>query len=196
MEQIGKLIIITGATVSGKDTVMASLLKINPSWKKVITTTTRPPRPEEHEGIDYHFISEEVFLKMKNNNEFLETVEYAGNHYGTTKSALDPILQGHTIIWRIDASRASKISTLFDNSFDKETSRSLNSKTKIVYLKLPDDQTRQKHFLKRGMAKSDIQKRIKQDEIDWDLGNFEHIVINYEGKLEETLQTVKTIIEA
>lgn len=181
MEQPGKLIVITGATVSGKDTVMAKLLKINPAWKKVVTTTTRPPRPDERNGIDYNFINLETFQKMKAEDEFLETVEYAGNSYGTAKSALNPVLHGQTLIWRIDASRATKVDKLFDN-------------VKVIYLKLPDHATRQKHFLKRGMKESDIEKRIKQDEIDWNVGNFKNVVINYEGKLNETIQTVEKII--
>lgn len=184
MDQIGKLIVITGATVSGKDTVVAELLKIHPHWKKVITTTTRPPRPGEIDGIDYHFINEEVFQKMKKNDEFLETVEYAGNHYGTTRSALNPVLQGQILIWRIDASRATQIDKLF-----------IKANTKVIYLKLPNNETRQKHFLKRGMKESDIRKRIKQDKIDCNVGNFKNVVINYEGQLEKTVKIVEKIIE-
>lgn len=194
MKQFGKLIIITGATVSGKDTVVAALLKAHPSWKKVVTTTTRPIRPGEIDGEDYYFISVEAFQEMKEKDEFLETVEYAGNNYGTTKSTLDPVFQGHNLIWRIDASRSSEINKLFDNCFDKETAQNIKANTKVIYLKLPDDATRQKHFLKRGMEKSDIAKRIKQDEIDWDLGKFENIVINYDGQLNKTIEEVERII--
>lgn len=194
MEQAGKLIVITGATVSGKDTVVAELQKNHPSWKKVITTTTRLIRPEEKNGVDYYFVSKEVFLKMQKNEEFLETVAYAGNQYGTTKSVLNQILQGQTIIWRIDASRASQINKLFDDSFNEKTANYLKENTVVVYLKLPNNLIRQKHFLKRHMKEDDIKKRIKQDEIDWNLGNFQNIVINYEGQLENTVRNVETII--
>lgn len=194
MDQIGKLVVITGATVSGKDTVVAELQKNHPTWQKVVTTTTRPPRPGEIEGIDYHFIDEETFQKMKVNNEFLESVEYAGNHYGTTKTVLNPVLQGQTIIWRIDASRACQVDKLFDDLYDQKTANFLKANTKVVYLKLPNDETRQKHFLKRGMEESDIKKRIKQDKIDCNVGNFKNVVINYEGQLEKTVNLVEKII--
>lgn len=195
MDQSGKLIVITGATVSGKDTVVAELLKNSPTWNKIVTTTTRPPRPEEQNGIDYHFVNLETFQKMKEDGEFLESVEYAGNHYGTTKSTLNPVLQGQTLIWRIDASRAAQVNKLFDDSFDQKTADQIKSITKVIYLKLPNKQTRQQHFLKRGMQESDIKKRIKQDEIDWHVGNFQNVVINYDGKLDQTIKQVEKIIE-
>lgn len=194
MENFGKLIVITGTTVSGKDTVVAELLKNHPDWQKIVTTTTRSPRPEEQIDIDYHFIDLATFLEMQDNDDFLESVEYADNHYGTTKATFRAVLQGQTIIWRIDASRASQIDKLFDDCFDKETATFLKNRTRVIYLKLPDSATRQKHFLKRGMEATDIKKRIKQDKIDFNLGNFKNIVINYEGKLEKTVDKVEAII--
>ncbi|MFA5933377.1 MAG: hypothetical protein WCV81_03905 [Microgenomates group bacterium] len=196
MEQTGKLIVITGATVSGKDTVVASLLKAHPFWKRVVTTTTRPIRTEETNGIDYNFIDKETFQKMKENDEFLETVEYADNYYGTTKSILDPALQGQILIWRIDASRAAQVNKLFEDSFDAKIANYLKANTKVIYLKLENNSVRQKHFLERGMIKDDINKRLKQDEIDYHVGNFKNIVINYEGKLEQTMASVEEIINS
>lgn len=192
----GKLIVITGATVSGKDTLVAEFLKIHPTWRKIITTTTRPIRQNEQNGIDYDFVDLETFRKMKTDGEFLETVEYAGNNYGTTKSALNPVFEGQTYAWIIDASRAAKINLLFDESFDQNKAQIIKNNTVVIYIKLPDMKTRQKHFLKRGMKASEISQRIKQDKMDWNLGNFKNVVINYDGQLDKTIRAVEKIINS
>ena len=194
MEQLGKLIVITGGTVAGKDTVSSELLKLNPSWKKVITTTTRSIRSEEKDGVDYHFLSVEDFKNLEAENGFLETVEYAGNFYGTQKSSLNPLFEGETLIWRIDPSRAAKVNIFFDNCFDAITAEKLKQITKVIYIKVPNAETLYKRFTSRKMTQDEIQKRLDQDEKDWKEGKFENVVINYDGKLEETLEKVTQII--
>ncbi|MBO7535623.1 MAG: guanylate kinase, partial [Bacilli bacterium] len=79
------MIILVGASASGK-TEIAKLIIKKYGFKKMVTTTTRPMRFGEKQDIDYHFISKEEFIKRKDNHEFLETTLYNDNYYGTHKS--------------------------------------------------------------------------------------------------------------
>lgn len=79
------MIVILGESASGKSTVQNILCK-DYGYERLITYTTRSPRKGEKDGIDYHFISEDTFGKMCDNNEFCEKAEYNGWHYGIAKS--------------------------------------------------------------------------------------------------------------
>ena len=87
------IMVILGASASGKDTVMNRLVK-EFDVKPVISYTTRPIRDCEQDGREYHFITEEEFERMKDNAEFIETRVYktvSGNwYYGLPKSGIDP----------------------------------------------------------------------------------------------------------
>lgn len=194
MASLGQLIIITGKTASGKDTIAKKLQEINPLWKKIITVTTRAKRAGERQNKEHIFLDQKSFEELEKNNEFLETVEYAGNYYGTLKRALDPLFEGKTLLWIIDPSRATKINELFDNFFDAKTAKEIKKNTKVVYLDLPDKKTVIKRLNKRGAGLGEIEKRIKQDEENRKEGSFEKVIINYDGQLDETVQKILEII--
>ena len=78
------MIILTGPSASGK-TATCLYLQAHYGIKKVITHTTREMRKGEKNDVDYHFVSKEEFEKMKENNEFIETVSFNGNFYGTSR---------------------------------------------------------------------------------------------------------------
>ena len=81
------MLIIIGPSASGK-TECAKILEKKYNLKKVITHTTRLPRINEINNIDYHFVNKETFLEMKKNNEFVETMVYNNNYYGTSKKEI------------------------------------------------------------------------------------------------------------
>ena len=196
MENQGKLIIITGSTGSGKDTIVAELRKINPSWKQIVTSTTRSMRPNEAQGVEYNFLDRETFKKMENNGDFIETVEYAGNHYGTPKTAFNPLFAGVTLIWRIEASMSAKVNELINTSFDLETAKNLIKNIKVFYIDLPDKETIYKRLRTRGMSGEEIERRINQDEKDRAEYQFEHIIINSDGYLNESVQKIVDLIKS
>lgn len=79
------MIVIVGASASGKSTLQKKMLKQNDKLKKVITYTTRPPRRGEKAGIDYHYITEKQFRQYIEEGFFVEYAEYRGWLYGTAK---------------------------------------------------------------------------------------------------------------
>lgn len=84
------LLTMTGPTASGKTELLKELVK-NPAFQKLVSVTTRPKRPGEVEGVDYYFISEEEFEKLKNENQVVQSVNFGGNNYATTKSEIDKV---------------------------------------------------------------------------------------------------------
>lgn len=79
----GRIVILSGPSGSGKDTIIDAWIALNPRVQRVITFTTRAPRDGERDGIDYHFVTEEVFKEMVHKNKFLEHKEVYGMHYGS-----------------------------------------------------------------------------------------------------------------
>lgn len=80
------MIVIVGASASGKSTLQKEMIEHAPNkYKKVVTYTTRPPRPGEKDGIDYHFVTESVFQNLVDEGFFIEHNQYRGWKYGTAK---------------------------------------------------------------------------------------------------------------
>lgn len=78
------MIVILGESASGKSTVQNILCK-NYGYERLVTYTTRSPRKGEKDGVDYHFISVDNFVKMKESGAYCETAEYNGWHYASAK---------------------------------------------------------------------------------------------------------------
>ena len=106
----GKLIIFSGPSGSGKDTLLARLFERHPEIKLSISSITRPMRVGEVEGEKYHFISREEFEERLSRDEFLEHNVYVNNYYGTPKQpVLDAIQNGEDIILEIDVNGAAVV---------------------------------------------------------------------------------------
>lgn len=83
------LAVVTGPSGAGKTTLVKRFLAEHPEWRFSVSTTTRPPRPDEVDSVDYHFVSPEEFELRFSAGRFLETAVVHGNRYGTELSELD-----------------------------------------------------------------------------------------------------------
>lgn len=175
------LIILTGKTASGKDTVISKLLTRLPDFRKVTTTTSRPPRHGEKNGVDYNFISREDFKQKIDRNDFIEYVEYGGNFYGTEKSELIESDKG--LIWRIDPSRAGKIREIIE------------APLLVIYLTVPDVVVIER-LERRGFSQEEIEKRMGEDRKFWEeyKESYDFVVENIPGKLDQTVDKIVQII--
>ena len=81
------MLVVIGPSASGKTQIVNHLIK-DYKMQKMVTYTTRPMRVNEVDGLDYHFISKDAFLKKIKEHFFLEYVYYNGNYYGTAKNDL------------------------------------------------------------------------------------------------------------
>ena len=86
---MGHVFVITGPSGVGKGTLIRGLLERVPGLEVSVSATTRPPRPGERDGVDYHFLSGEEFDRRVANGEFVEHARYSGHQYGTLRSDLE-----------------------------------------------------------------------------------------------------------
>lgn len=105
----GKLVVLSGPGGVGKSTV-AKALKTSSPFFVSISATTRAPRFNEVDGVDYHFFSQEQFDAAIASNEFLEWAEFAGNRYGTPRKAVEESLRsGKSVLLEIEISGAKQV---------------------------------------------------------------------------------------
>jgi guanylate kinase len=99
--------VVTGPSGVGKGTLIRGLLERMPGLELAVSATTRPPRPGEVNGRDYHFLSSEEFERRVQAGEFVEHAVYAGNRYGTLRSELERPARG--IVLEIDLQGARQV---------------------------------------------------------------------------------------
>lgn len=163
------MIILVGASASGK-TEVAKRLGCLFGMKKVVTHTTRPPRPNEVDGVDYHFVSEEEFKKLKDEGAFAETTLYNGYHYGTSKKE---IADDRVLI--VDPAGLKHFKSLKDRrivSFFIDVSR----------------RTRRQRMIARGDDPELANQRIATDDEKFNLGcicNYDFVVNNETMTIDE-----------
>lgn len=103
----GRLIILSGPSGVGKDTVIDAWRTRNPRVRRVVAYTTRPPRPGEVDGVDYHFVSVPRFQHLVEQGAFLEHKEVHGNFYATPLTDMEAMLEnGFLAILKIDVQGA------------------------------------------------------------------------------------------
>lgn len=105
-----KLFVISGSSGVGKGTVLKGFLERNPEFMLSISCTTRSPRPQEKDGVNYFFLSKDEFKQCIENDKFLEWAEFAGNFYGTKKKYIRQCLdEGKNIILEIETNGAMQV---------------------------------------------------------------------------------------
>lgn len=105
-----KLVIVSGPSGAGKDTIVSKLLKKDDRFSLSVSATSRAPRGEEKNGVAYYFTSTDEFLQKIEDNEFIEYAKYGSNYYGTLKSDVQKrIDNGKVVILVIDVKGAENI---------------------------------------------------------------------------------------
>lgn len=199
-ETIGKhpglLLILTGPTAAGKTEVNKKILQNHPEIKKLVTTTTRSPRSDEQNGIHYHFRSREDFLRGVADGEFLESAEYGGSLYGTTKKEIDAILEGQSLVSAMEMSGALNFENNIKKSYASEIADSILKRTVIIFIGVDSLFTLRQRFLDRGNSRDALLRRLRTDWSMWkkNQDNFPNIVINTNGNLTNTVSQVEQLI--
>ncbi|MGH8725883.1 MAG: guanylate kinase, partial [Burkholderiales bacterium] len=110
----GRLFVLTAPSGAGKTSLIDALVRDDPSLKLSISYTTRPTRPGEKDGVDYHFVDDATFLGMRGRGEFLESAEVHGYRYGTSKRVItDALARGEDLILEIDWQGARQVRGIY-----------------------------------------------------------------------------------
>jgi len=106
----GHLYVIAAPSGAGKTSLVKALRAARPALKVSVSHTTRPPRPNEQDGREYHFVTPEAFRELAQAGGFLEHAEVFGNHYGTGRAQLQALVAaGHDVILEIDWQGARQV---------------------------------------------------------------------------------------
>lgn len=164
----GLLILFSGPSGVGKDTVLKIVLEKDSSLQKSVSLTTRCMRENEVEGKDYYFISIPEFEKMIENDEILEYARYGGNLYGTPKAPVDKWLsEGKTVILKIEVQGAKSIKKMYPESIG-------------IFVMPPSINELENRLRSRGTEdENDIQKRLEIARYELDLSkDYDYLVVN------------------
>src|SRR5215217_1455474 len=117
MDYPGNLFAVAAPSGTGKSSLVKALLELDSHLVVSISHTTRPPRGQEQDGREYHFVDEATFQSMIDAGDFVEWAEVHGNLYGTSRAAIaDRITGGQDVVLEIDCQGALQIKRLFPNA--------------------------------------------------------------------------------
>jgi guanylate kinase len=117
-QKAGKLLVVSGPSGSGKSSLCDALLKKNPNLRLSLSCTTRDPRPGEEDGVQYHFLSRDMFESQVDADAFLEWANVHGNLYGTRKADVEAALaEGEDILLEIDWQGAAQVAEKIKDAY-------------------------------------------------------------------------------
>ena len=167
----GKLVIISAPSGAGKTTIVRHLLESGLKLSFSVSATTRQPRGNEVDGIDYFFITVPEFKKRIENKDFVEWEEvYKDNLYGTLKSEIDRIwAAGSNVIFDVDVKGGIKLKEIFGN------------KAIAIFIMPPTVEELENRLLKRG-SESAEKVRMRVEKAREEMIRIEKQLPDYEGK--------------
>ncbi|MEG3125241.1 guanylate kinase [Sphingomonas sp. GB1N7] len=181
----GVLFVLSSPSGAGKSTIARKLLAAEPELSMSVSYTTRPPRPGEVEGKDYHFVDLETFREMVANHEFLEWAHVFNHRYGTPKAQVWNVLeQGKDILFDIDWQGAQQLHQLAGGDVVR------------VFILPPSMPILRDRLEKRATDSMDVinarMDRAANEVSHWD--GYDYVMVN--DDVEECFDSVKTILAA
>lgn len=186
-QQYPLLIVISGPSGVGKDTIARLLIDRRPdSFYFVVTATTRPPRPGEVDGRDYFFVSNDEFARMIDEDELLEYALVYNDYKGVPKQQIrDALGSNKDVIMRVDPQGAATIRRLIPNSVTIFLTAE-SEEAMLTRLRERKSETPEGLRLRMATARQEM-KRIDE---------FDYCVINAQERQEETVDKILCIIKA
>ena len=180
------LVVLSGPSGVGKDTVLNTLKKSSHDFHFVVTANTRPKRPEEVDGVDYVFVSKERFAEMIDKDELLEHAVVYGDYKGIPKQQVrDALASGKDVLLRLDVQGAATV-------------RRLVPEAVLIFLTAPTEQELVARLRARKTDPPDqLQLRIATSRQEMKrVYEFDYVVVNHEGRVEEAVNDVLAIVRA
>jgi guanylate kinase len=185
--QRGRLIVVSGPSGAGKDTLIKAALEAIPELALIASATTRKPREGEVDGKDHVFLSREEFERWIEEDRFLEWAEYSGNLYGTPKQSVEELLEiGRSVMLRIELQGARQIKERRPDAV-------------MVFVRAPSlEETRRRLESRATETSESVESRMStaikeiaaRDEFDYEVVNGE-----WEQARKEMVETLERIVE-
>ena len=176
------MVILSSPSGAGKTTIAKKIQQKYQTFKISVSHTTRKPRPNEIDGVDYYFISHEKFKKLISEGKFYEYAKIFDNYYGTSKESVDQTIKKNDIIFDIDWQGTQQLSKF------------KNLKLIKIYLVPPNKDELKQRLIKRNQDSPDeVQRRYEAYDNDikhWK--DYDYIVINH--NLENCYKQIESII--
>jgi len=180
------LVVISGHSGAGKDSLVTALLEREPTLRRVVTATDRPRRPNEVDGVDYHFVSTSEFKRMIAQGELIEWATVYGQYKGIPRWELEQALEsGQDVVVRVDVQGAAAI-------------RRLMPQAVLIFVAAPSEAEMIQRLRGRGGdTEEQVENRIAtaREEMSH-LKEFDYLVINRRGQLDEAVEQVRAILVA
>jgi len=177
------MVILSSPSGVGKTTLTKKIQQKYEKFKISVSHTTRSPRSNEVDGVDYFFISKEKFEDLINKNEFYEYAKIFGNYYGTLKKNVDNLIMSNDIIFDIDWQGTKQLSKFKNLNLIK------------IYLITDSKEELKKRLIKRNQnTKEEIEKRFNAFDEDikhWK--DYDYIIIN--KNLDVCFKQIESIID-
>jgi guanylate kinase len=181
-----RLIILSAPSGAGKDTVLRELRRRDLGLHAVVPCTTRPRRPEEQEGVDYHFLTQAAFDGLRAQDELLEHATYAGNCYGTPKDAVRAAFaRGEDALLKIEVQGAAQVKARYPQAV-------------MIFLAPPDLGELERRLRARGVIDpEDMSWRLARarDELV-QIPNYDYLVINEVDQVPAAADQIEAIVRA
>jgi guanylate kinase len=179
----GLLIVISGPSGVGKDTLIKRLLELDRNLRYSVSCTTRPPRPGEVDGVDYSFVSPGRFQQLIDEGAFLEYATYNGNLYGTLAERAERArADGHDIVLKIEVQGAEQVRKRVPDAV-------------FIFVAPPSTQELARRQEARNSESSEdmaLRRKIAAQEMEL-AKHYDHVVVNDE--LERAVAVVLAIIQ-
>jgi guanylate kinase len=180
----GTLLVVSGPSGVGKSSVVEGVLRATGASFSV-SATTRPPRPGEVEGEDYHFVTPQEFDRLIAEGELLEWAEYGGHRYGTPKApVLERLEAGDNVVLDIENEGAHQVKEVFSDAV-------------LVFIVPPSIEELERRLRSRGdTSDDDVRNRlgVAEAQIDDAKRSFDRLVVN--DVLETAISQVVPILTA
>lgn len=180
------LIVISGPSGVGKDSVIERMKERDLPIHFVVTATTRPPRPGERNGVNYFFLSQDEFEKMIAENKLLEHALVYDEYKGIPREQVQNALaSGKDVVMRVDVQGAATVKELCPEAV-------------LIFLTTQDEKELLSRLTRRAAENSeDVELRIAtaNEELKR-IAEYDYVVVNKEDRLDETVDTIIAIIRA
>jgi guanylate kinase len=179
---MAQVFVITGPSGVGKGTLIRGLLQRLPELELSVSATTRAPRPGEHDGVDYHFLTAEQFERHVAAGDFVEHADYSGNRYGTLRPELERRLRAGTpVVLEIEVQGARQV-------------RDAMPEAVTVFIKPPSTEALRARLVGRGTdSPEQVQARLRTAQRELEAQDeFSHVLVN--DRLERATQELEAIV--